>query len=228
MRKAGVREFIFSSTCATYGNPVQDSMNETHPQAPINPYGRTKLMVERILADFARGVRPPLRRLSVTSTPRARTPTARSARTTIPRRTSSRSSSRSRAGGCRASPSSATTIRPPDGTCIRDYIHILDLAAAHRLALDYLDAGGESGAFNLGNGAGYSVLEVIRCAEAVTGKKIAYDVAPRRPGDPPKLVGDSSRAQKLLGWKQKFGDLKTIVETAWRWHQGHPDGYAKG
>ena len=94
------------------------------------------------------------------------------------------------------------------------------------LALDYLDRGGESSAFNLGNGAGYSVLEVIRCAEAVTGKKVAYQVAPRRAGDPPRLVGDSTRAQKTLGWRQKYGDLKTIVETAWKWHAAHPGGFA--
>src|SRR5262249_4568706 len=114
----------------------------------------------------------------------------------------------------------------PDGTCIRDYIHILDLAEAHRLALDYLDRGGPSTAFNLGNGARYSVLQGIKAAQGPTGRKVAYQVAPRRAGDPPRFVGDSARAQKVLGWKQRFGDLRTIIETAWKWHEKHPRGFA--
>jgi UDP-glucose 4-epimerase len=224
MRRAGVKEFVFSSTCATYGNPVQERMDETHPQAPINPYGWSKLMVERMLADFshAYGLRyVALRYFNAAGAhPDGTIGEDHEPEThLIPlvlEVASGRMPKLSLFGD---------DYPTPDGTCIRDYIHILDLAEAHRLALDYLDRGGASTAFNLGNGAGYSVLEVIRCAEAVTGKKVAYQVAPRRAGDPSRLVGDSSRAQKLLGWKQKFGDLKTIVESAWKWHSAHAKGF---
>ena len=219
--------FIFSSTCATYGNPVQEYMDETHPQWPINPYGWTKFMVERILADYEPGVR-----------------SASSVCLALLQR------------GWSAHPEgligeqhdpethliplvihAAQGKRPdikvfgddydtPDGTCIRDYIHILDLAEAHILGLEYVEARRSgSAAFNLGNGAGYSVMEVIKMVEEVVGKKIPYEVAERREGDPPRLVGNSARAQEILGWKQRYGDLKTIIETAWRWHEAHPDGY---
>jgi UDP-glucose-4-epimerase GalE len=225
MRRAGVKEFIFSSTCATYGNPVQERMDETHPQAPINPYGWSKLMVERMLADFAAAYG--LRYVSLRYFNAAGAHPDGTIGEDHEPETHLIPLVLKVASGRMARLSVFGDDYPtPDGTCIRDYIHILDLAEAHRLALEYLGKGGESTAFNLGNGAGYSVLEVIKCAEAVTGKKVPYEVAPRRAGDPPRLVGDSTRAQKILGWRQRFGDLKTIVETAWKWHSAHPGGFA--
>jgi UDP-glucose-4-epimerase GalE len=224
MRRAGVKEFIFSSTCATYGNPVQERMDETHPQAPINPYGWSKLMVERMLADFAPAYG--LRYVSLRYFNAAGAhPDGTIGEDHEPETHLIPLVLRVAAGRLKELAVFGDDYPTPDGTCIRDYIHILDLAEAHRLALDYLDAGGESTAFNLGNGAGYSVLEVIRTAEAVTGRKIPYRIAPRRAGDPPRLVGDSSRAQKVLKWRQKFGELRTIVETAWNWHKSRPDGF---
>jgi UDP-glucose-4-epimerase GalE len=224
MRRAGVGEFVFSSTCATYGNPVQDRMDESHPQAPINPYGWSKLMVERIMADF--GAAYGLRFVSLRYFNAAGAhPDGSIGEDHDPETHLIPLVLRVAAGRMPRLSVYGNDYPTPDGTCIRDYIHILDLAAAHRLALEHLDRGGASTAFNLGNGAGYSVLEVIRTAEAVTGRKIPYEVAPRRPGDPPRLVGDSSRAQKVLGWKQRFGDLRTIVETAWAWHRAHPAGF---
>jgi UDP-glucose-4-epimerase GalE len=224
MRRAGVGEFIFSSTCATYGNPVQDRMDETHPQAPINPYGRSKLMVERMLEDFAAAYG--LRYVSLRYFNAAGAhPDGTIGEDHEPETHLIPLVLRVANGRMERLSLYGDDYPTPDGTCIRDYIHILDLADAHRLALDYLDRGGESTAFNLGNGAGYSVLEVIKCAERVTGRKIPYQVVARRPGDPPRLVGDSTRAQKLLGWRQQFGDLKTIVETAWKWHSGRPGGF---
>lgn len=224
MREAGVGTFIFSSTCATYGNPVQDYMDETHPQSPINPYGWTKFMVEKMLADFshAYGLRfVALRYFNAAGAhPDGRIGEDHDPEThLIPIVLQVAQGTRD---GLMVYGDDYAT---PDGTCIRDYIHILDLAEAHRLAMEYLDRGGESTAFNLGNGAGYSVLEVIRAAEAVTGRTIPWKVGPRREGDPARLVGRCTRAQEILGWKQKFGDLKTILETAWNWHRAHPKGY---
>jgi UDP-glucose-4-epimerase GalE len=224
MRRAGVKEFIFSSTCATYGNPVQERMDETHPQAPINPYGWTKLMVERMLADFAPAYG--LRYVSLRYFNAAGAhPDGTIGEDHDPETHLIPLVLKVANGRMPFLSVFGDDYPTPDGTCIRDYIHILDLAAAHRLALDYLDAGGGSTAFNLGNGAGYSVLEVIKTAEAVTGRKVSYKVAARRAGDPARLVGDSTRAQKVLNWRQRFGDLKTIVETAWKWHQAHPNGF---
>lgn len=224
MRRAGVRKFVFSSTCATYGNPVQERMDETHPQSPINPYGWSKLMVERMLADF--GAAYGLRHVNLRYFNAAGAhPDGTIGEDHDPETHLIPLVLKVAAGQMPRLFVFGDDYPTPDGTCIRDYIHILDLAGAHRLALGYLDRGGESTSFNLGNGAGYSVLEVIKAAEAVTGKKVAYEVAPRRPGDPPRLVGDSTRAQKVLGWKQRFGDLRTIIETAWKWHQKHPRGF---
>ncbi len=226
MRRAKVDTFIFSSTCATYGNPVQDLMDESHPQSPINPYGWSKLMVERMLADFAAAYGMKYVALRYFNAAGAH-PDGTIGEDHDPE-THLIPLVLQVALGKRADIQVfGNDYATPDGTCIRDYIHILDLAEAHRLGLDYLDRGGKSTAFNLGNGAGYSVLEVIRAAEKVTGKKISFRIAPRRAGDPARLVGNSTRARETLGWHQKFGDLPTILETAWKWHQGHPDGYGR-
>jgi UDP-glucose-4-epimerase GalE len=217
MRRAGVGTFIFSSTCATYGNPVQEFMDETHPQWPVNPYGWTKFAVERMLSDFHRAYGLKYVALRYFNAAGAH-PDGKIGEDHDPE-THLIPLVLQVAAGKRADVQVFGDDYPtPDGTCIRDYIHILDLSSAHLLGLSYLEKGGESGAFNLGNGAGYSVLEVIRSAEQVSGKKVAFKVAPRRAGDPARLVGDATRAKKVLGWRQEFGDLKTILETAWRWH----------
>jgi UDP-glucose 4-epimerase len=225
MRQAGVSDFVFSSTCATYGNPVQDRMDETHPQLPINPYGWSKLMVERMLVDFAAAYGLRYVALRYFNAAGAH-PDGTIGEDHDPETHLIPLVLRVANGRMKELSVFGDDYPTPDGTCIRDYIHILDLAEAHRLALDYLDGGGASAAFNLGNGAGYSVLEVIRTAEAVTGRKIPYKVVPRRAGDPARLVGDSTRAQKVLGWRQRYGDLRTIIETAWKWHHAHPAGFA--
>lgn len=224
MRRAEVGTFIFSSTCATYGNPVQELMNEDHPQWPVNPYGWSKLMVERMLADYA---------------------AAYGLRFMALRYFNAAGAHPDGVIGEHHDPEThliplvlqtALGLRPeiqvfgddydtPDGTCVRDYIHVLDLSEAHLLALGHLAGGGDSGFLNLGNGAGYSVMEVIREAERVTGRSVPYSIAGRRPGDPPRLVGDAGRAVRTLGWKQSHGDLATILRSAWAWHEGHPEGF---
>jgi len=226
MRASDVNRFIFSSTCATYGNPVQEYMDETHPQWPINPYGWTKFMVERILADYdsAYGLRHVALRYfnAAGAHPEGSIGEHHDPEThLIPLVIHAAQGRRSdiKVFG--------DDYDTPDGTCIRDYIHILDLSEAHILGLEHLRAGKPSGAFNLGNGAGYSVMEVIRMVEEVTGKPIQRDVQGRRVGDPPRLVGNSAHAQEVLGWTQQYGDLRTIIETAWRWHSEHPDGFSE-
>ena len=224
MRAANVSNFIFSSTCATYGNPVQEYMDETHPQWPINPYGWTKFVVERVLADYghAYGLKSVALRYfnAAGAHPEGIIGEHHDPEThLIPL-------------VIHAAQGKRPDIKvfgddydTPDGTCIRDYIHILDLADAHLAGLEYLRNDGESAAFNLGNGAGYSVMEVIKMVEEVVGKPIPYAVEGRRPRAPAPVVGNSARAQEILGWRQQFGDLKTIIETAWRWHDSHPEGF---
>jgi len=224
MREVSVQNFIFSSTCATYGNPVQDAMDESHPQWPINPYGWTKFMVERMLADYshAYGLRYICLRYfnAAGAHPDGIIGEHHDPEThLIPLVLGVPLGLRDRIKVF------GNDYDTPDGTCVRDYIHILDLSNAHLLALEYLRGGGEQTAFNLGNGSGYSVLEVIQTAEEVTGKKIPFEIAPRRAGDPARLVGDATCAKGTLGWRQEYGDLATILKTAWIWHQGHPDGF---
>lgn len=225
MRAAGVKQFVFSSTCATYGNPVQARMDESHPQWPINPYGWTKFMVERALADYERayGLRSVCLRYfnAAGAHPEGVIGEDHNIEThLIPLVL------QAAAGRRAALKVFGNDYDTPDGTCIRDYIHILDLAEAHLLGLELLRRGEASAAFNLGNGAGYSVLDVIRCAEKVTGMKVPFEFAPRRAGDPARLVGDCQRAEKVLGWRQNWADLPSIISSAWRWHQQHPDGFA--
>jgi len=224
MRAADVGKFIFSSTCATYGNPVQEYMDEKHPQWPINPYGWTKFVVERILADYghAYGLKSvALRYFNAAGAHpdgvigEHHDPETHLIPLVI-------HAAQGRRPDIKVF---GTDYDTPDGTCIRDYIHILDLAEAHIQGLEHLKGGGESSSFNLGNGAGYSVMEVIKMVEEVTGASIKVELSERRAGDPPRLVGNSARAQDVLGWKQNYGDLKTIIETAWRWHESHPDGF---
>lgn len=218
MLAADIKKFVFSSTCATYGIPKTVPIPEEHPQAPINPYGATKLMVERILADFdvahqfksvcfryfnAAGA-DPAGRLGEDHEPETHL---------IPLVLQA-------ALGKRNSISVFGTDYPtPDGTCIRDYIHVTDLAAAHVLGVEYLLNGGESQFFNLGNGSGFSVKQVIEAAQEVTGRNITVIEQDRRPGDPPTLTGSSEKARTILGWKPEYPDIKEIIRHAWAWHQ---------
>lgn len=218
MQAAGIKQFVFSSTCATYGNPQQIPITEDHPQNPINPYGATKLMVERILQDFdvAYGLKSVCFRYfnAAGADPEARLGEDHNPEThLIPLVLMA-------ALGKRQSVSIFGLDYPtPDGTCIRDYIHVTDLATAHVLGLNYLLQGGDSDVFNLGNGNGFSVKQVIDTARQVTGREIVVVESDRRPGDPPVLVGSSNKAMNILSWQPQYADLEKILTHAWRWHQ---------
>ena len=218
MRKASVETFIFSSTCATYGVPQEVPIPESHPQAPINPYGATKLMIERILQDYAQAYGLKYASLRYFNAAGA-DPDGEIGEDHDPE-THLIPLVMYAALGRRPSISVFGNDYPTaDGSCVRDYIHVTDLADAHVLALEYLLNGGESVALNLGNGGGYSVLEVVEEARRVTGREIVAETSPRRPGDPPALVGSADRARSLLGWNPQYADLPTILETAWNWHK---------
>lgn len=218
MLEENVKHFVFSSTCATYGNPVEIPITENHPQNPINPYGRGKLIVEQILKDYsdAYGLKyASLRYFNAAGAdPDCEIGEMHDPEThLIPLVLDAASSKREdiKIFG--------TDYDTPDGTCIRDYIHVTDLADAHILALEYLQKGGKSDVFNLGNGNGFSVKEVIETARKITGKPIKEVEVERRPGDPPILIGSSKKAMEILNWKPKYYDLSQIIETAWKWHQ---------
>ncbi|MCS6776223.1 MAG: UDP-glucose 4-epimerase GalE [Chloroherpetonaceae bacterium] len=216
MRAHHVPYFVFSSTCATYGNPQYVPIDERHPQDPINPYGESKLFVERILRayDQAYGLRYVALRYfnAAGADPQGRIGESHDPEThLIPLVLQV-------AKGVRESVSIfGTDYDTPDGTCIRDYIHILDLAQAHAQALDRLRAGAPSDVYNLGTEQGYSVREVIAMCERVTGRPIRAVESPRRAGDPPRLVASASKARTQLDWKPRFQDLEEIVRTAWNW-----------
>ena len=218
MVEAGVHNFVFSSTCATYGVPDSVPIREEQPQNPINPYGATKLMVERILQDFSvaydfRSVclryfnaagADPGGKLGEDHNPETHL---------IPLVLQT-------ALGHRPSISIfGTDYDTPDGSCIRDYIHVLDIAQAHILALEYLLKDGKTDVFNLGNGNGFSVKQVIETARKITGREIPAELSDRRPGDPPALVGSGAKAQKILGWQPQYSNLEDIITHAWQWHQ---------
>jgi UDP-glucose 4-epimerase len=218
MLAAGVKRLVFSSTCASYGNPQILPIPETHPQQPINPYGRSKLMVETILSDFDhaydfRSVRfryfnaagaDPSGLLGEDHDPETHL---------IPLVLQTALGKRSHISVF------GTDYDTPDGTCIRDYIHVTDLAEAHVQGLDYLLKGGQTEVFNLGNGNGFSVQEVITAAEKVTGKPIPVVHTERRPGDPASLIGSAVKAREILNWQPKYAELEVILTHAWQWHQ---------
>ena len=217
MNDAGIKKFIFSSTCATYGIPTIVPIPEDHPQNPINPYGSTKLMVERILADFdhAYDFRSVAFRYfnAAGADPQGQLGEAHDPEThLIPLVLFAA------LGSLPSVSIFGTDYDTPDGTCIRDYIHVTDLAQAHVQGLEYLMQGGKSDRFNLGNGSGFSVKEVIETARTVTGREIIAIENPRRAGDPPALVGSGDRARQVLGWDPQYADLKTILTHAWAWH----------
>lgn len=218
MHNAGVNRFVFSSTAAVYGNPVQELINEQHPIAPLNPYGRSKRMVEEILADFARA--GDFRSVAFRYFNAAGAhPDARIGEAHDPESHLIPNILISLLQGGASLNVFGDTYATPDGTCLRDYIHVQDLCQAHLKAIDHMDSTEGADVFNLGNGAGFSVLDVIKAAEDVTGKKISYTVEPPRAGDSAALVADSSKAREVLGWIPAFTDLRELIETAWRWHQ---------
>lgn len=218
MRATGVNKFVFSSTAATFGYPVRDAIDEEHPQNPINPYGQTKLAVEKMLEDYAPayGLRSVSLRYfnAAGADPEGEIGEAHDPEThLIPNvlKAALDSSRRLKVFG------NDYTTR--DGTCVRDYIHILDLCRAHLLALEFIEGEGGAHGFNLGNGQGFSILEVIHAAREVTGREIPFDMAERRAGDPPVLVANSERARQVLGWSPQYTDIKSIIKTAWDWHR---------
>ena len=218
MIEAGVSNLVFSSTCATYGVPQQVPIPEEHPQNPINPYGASKLMIERVIADYsaaydldavvfryfnAAGAHPK-GYLGEDHSPETHL---------IPLVLQTAMGKRSHISVF------GTDYDTPDGTCLRDYIHVMDLAQAHVLGLERLLKGDEGGVFNLSNGSGFSVKEVIDVARQVTGKEIPMELCDRRPGDPPALAGCSKKARSVLGWQPQYPELETIIAHAWQWHQ---------
>jgi len=218
MNEANVNNIIFSSTCATYGTPLTLPIDELHPQAPINPYGQSKYMVERILADYGRAYGLHYVSLRYFNAAGA-DPAGEIGESHKPEThliplvldvALNKSSSIKIFGN---------NYDTPDGTCIRDYIHVTDLASAHLLALEYLIGGGRSDVFNLGNGNGFSVNAVITEARNITGKNIKIEIASRREGDPSILVGSAEKAKAVLNWKPSYPDLSEIISTAWRWHK---------
>jgi UDP-glucose-4-epimerase GalE len=223
MADAGIQPFIFSSTAATFGEPLTAPIDEDHPQRPINTYGETKLAIERALPHFAiaYGIRSVSLRyfnaagadpdglLGEDHRPEVHL---------IPRALDA-------VAGRGTFAIFGTDYPTPDGTCLRDYIHVVDLASAHVLALEHLLGGGDSRAYNLGNGEPFSVKQVVDTIAAVTGRQVPYTIGPRRPGDPAVLYASTARIRKDLGWSPQYADLRTIVDTAWQWRQRHPAGY---
>ncbi|MDR1686958.1 MAG: UDP-glucose 4-epimerase GalE [Desulfovibrio sp.] len=221
VRDHGVDNFIFSSTCATYGTPLSLPLREDHPQNPINPYGRAKLAVEWMMRDFASayGLRYCIMRYFNAAGAAPASLGARIGEWHEPEthliplllRAALRPGGEAEIFG--------TDYATKDGTCIRDYIHVCDLADAHVLAMERLAAGEPGTALNLGNGRGFSVLELVECVQEVTGLQVRVRHSPRRPGDAEALVGDASGAVSELGWKPKFADLKAIVRSAYDWEK---------
>ncbi|MBF0454267.1 MAG: UDP-glucose 4-epimerase GalE [Magnetococcales bacterium] len=218
MRRAGCAVFIFSSTCSVFGMPDQLPLSEKHPQAPISPYGQTKLVVEKMLADYERayGIKHVVLRYFNAA---GADPEGECGEDHDPETHLIPLALFTLMGRRNLLKIFGTDYPTEDGTAVRDYIHVMDLAEAHLLALRHLLEGGQSDAFNLGTGQGYSVRKIIQVAEAVTGLTMAVEEAPRREGDPPVLVSDSSHIFQDLGWKPRYSDIQSLVETAWRWHQ---------
>jgi UDP-glucose-4-epimerase GalE len=221
----GVTRLVFSSTCATYGEPTRLPLTEDTPQQPTSPYGETKLSFERALYWYGRayGLRSvSLRYFNAAGAALDGTRGEDHAPEThlVPL------TLRVALGQSPALKVFGNDYRTPDGTCLRDYVHVLDLASAHLLALDRLEHDGPALAYNLGAGRGYSVLEVVETCRRISGHAIPVEAAPRREGDPAALFANNERARRDLGWEPRYSDLDTIVATAWAWHRAHPDGFA--
>ena len=224
MVTAGVQHLVFSSTCAIFGTPETTPIHEDLPKRPINAYGETKLAIEYALPHFeiAYGIRAVALRYfnAAGADPDGELGEDHSPEIHVIPRALDTAMGR---GTFRIFGDDYPT---PDGTCLRDYVHVSDLASAHLLAADALRSGAPSSAYNLGNGRPTSVRDVMESVARVTGKAVPHDVAPRRPGDPAALYASSERARRDLGWRPRYEDLDVIVETAWRWRAAHPQGYA--
>ncbi|MBD2450151.1 UDP-glucose 4-epimerase GalE [Nostoc sp. FACHB-152] len=218
MLAASINKFVFSSTCATYGVPEVLPIPENHPQNPINPYGATKLMVERILADFDVAYNFKSVRFRYFNAAGAN-PDGLLGEDHNPETHLIPLVLLTALGKREFISIFGNDYSTPDGTCIRDYIHVNDLADAHVLGLEYLLKGGDSEVFNLGNGNGFSVREVIAAAQTVTGLSIPVKECSRRPGDPPVLIGSAEKARNILGWQPQYPSIQDIVSHAWQWHQ---------
>ncbi|MFO7854303.1 MAG: UDP-glucose 4-epimerase GalE [Paracoccaceae bacterium] len=218
MRDAGVCAIVFSSTAATYGEPDEDPITEAAPQRPINPYGASKLAVEAMLADFERahGIRSAIfRYFNVAGADEGR----EIGEHHVPETHLVPNILDAAAGAREAIVVNGTDYPTPDGTCIRDYVHVMDLVDAHVLAIDRLLAGGDSLRLNLGTGAGFSVAEVVAAAREAVGTEIPVEYGPRRPGDPARLVCDGSKAQAVLGWRPRRSEMRRMIADAWAWRQ---------
>ena len=226
MRRAGVDRLVFSSSCTVYGVPERVPITEDFPIGAINPYGHTKQTVELILSDYAPAYGLKYASLRYFNASGAMPDGSRGEdhdpeTHLIPLVIHA-------AMGRRKSISIFGTDYPtPDGTCIRDYIHVLDLATAHVMAMEALDERGVM-IYNLSTGEGHSVREVIETVQSVTGRAVQVEEGPRRPGDPPALVGSPEKIHAELGWEPQYAELEQIVQHAWKWHSGHPDGYGNG
>ncbi|WP_347491605.1 UDP-glucose 4-epimerase GalE [Desulfoscipio sp. XC116] len=222
--EAGVRQFILSSTAAVYGEPEYTPIDEAHPACPVNVYGGTKLMLEQILSWYERAYG--LRYVSLRYFNAAGADLNGNIGEDHNPETHLIPLVIQAAMGKRDKVAIYGTDYPtPDGTCLRDYIHVSDLAVAHILALEALQAGEPSAVYNLGNGQGYSVREVVDAVRRVTGRNFIVEEGPPREGDPAVLVASPHKIKKCLNWQPRYGELEDIVRTAWKWHSSHPDGY---
>ncbi len=223
MADAGVQRLVFSSTAATFGEPRATPIDEDHPQHPINPYGETKLAVERALphVERATGIRSVTFRYFNAA---GADPDGLLGEDHEPEEHLIPLAIAAARGGAPLTVF-GDDYDTPDGTCLRDYVHVSDLADAHVAALGALEAGGASAAYNLGNGQGMSVREVIAAVGRAAGRAVPHHIGPRRAGDPARLVAANARARRDLGWAPRLGALEAIVDTAWRWHDRHPRGY---
>ncbi len=226
MRAHGVGQFVFSSTAAVFGEPDYVPIDEDHPKRPTSPYGTSKLMVEQVLAAYgvAYGLRSVVLRYFNAA---GASPDGSIGENHHPEEHLVPLAIAAAAGRRGELKVFGTDYPTPDGTCVRDYIHVDDLADAHVRAVRYLQDGGASRDFNLGNGQGFSVREVMDTVSRVVGRPVPYSEADRRPGDPARLIAASDRARNELGWSPRH-DLEAIVRDAWRWHEGHPEGYGAG
>lgn len=220
---SGVRHLVFSSTCATYGEPQRTPIDESHPQLPTNPYGWSKLFLERIMTDYDRAYQlksVALRYFNAAGASQQFGEHHDPETHLIPLVL------KAARGELDHVAVFGSDYPTSDGTCVRDYIHVCDLAEAHVLSLQYLRAGNDSIAINLGNGRGFSVLDVVKEAREITDREIKIEMQGRRPGDPSHLVADSSRARSVLGWRPQHPELNSIIGSAWQWHSKHVRGYA--
>ena len=224
MRRHGVNKFVFSSTAAIFGEPQYVPIDEEHPKNPTSPYGETKLAVEKILGDYdtAYGLKSVCLRYFNAS---GADPSGEIGEDHRPEEHLIPVAILSALGKRPPMKIFGTDYDTPDGTCVRDYVHVLDLAGAHLKAVEHLRAGGESRRYNLGNGKGFSVKQILDTTSKVIGMPVPHETGPRRPGDPASLIACSDRIRKDWDWQPQRGDIDEIIGDAWNWHRQHPDGY---